>query len=183
MKIIGITGTLGAGKGTIVEFLKEKGFRHFSARDFLVKEIKKRGLEVNRDSMTMVGNDLREKNKPSYIIDELYGEAKKGTQNCVIESIRTAGEVESLRKKGAFTLLAVDADQKTRYERIIKRDSATDKISFEKFQSDEEREMESEDPNKQNLLACRRLADFVIFNNGTMEELREKVEEVLDKID
>ena len=35
--IIGITGTLGAGKGTVVDFLKEKGFRHFSVRDYLIK--------------------------------------------------------------------------------------------------------------------------------------------------
>lgn len=39
MHIIGITGTLGAGKGTIVEYLKDKkGFAHFSVREFL-KEI------------------------------------------------------------------------------------------------------------------------------------------------
>ena len=30
MLIIGITGTLGAGKGTIVEYLREKGFRHLT---------------------------------------------------------------------------------------------------------------------------------------------------------
>jgi len=33
--IIGITGTLGAGKGTIVEILKKKWFGHYSVREFL----------------------------------------------------------------------------------------------------------------------------------------------------
>ncbi len=42
MLIIGITGTLGAGKGTIVEYLeKEMGFDHLSVRDFITKEIEK----------------------------------------------------------------------------------------------------------------------------------------------
>ena len=57
--IIGITGTLGAGKGTIVECLLEKGFKHYSVREFLVEEICKRGLEVNRNSMVLVANELR----------------------------------------------------------------------------------------------------------------------------
>ena len=68
MITIGITGTLGAGKGTIVDYLvKEKGYVHFSVRDFIVEEIERRGLPINRDSMTMVGNDLRAQYSPSYI--------------------------------------------------------------------------------------------------------------------
>jgi len=39
--ILGITGTFGAGKGTIVEYLKTKGFSHYSvSEDFLIPEIK-----------------------------------------------------------------------------------------------------------------------------------------------
>lgn len=180
MIIIGITGTLGAGKGTIVEYLtNNKGFKHFSARAFLIEEIEKRGLENNRDSMVLVANDLREKNSPSFVADELFKRALESGNNCVVESLRTSGEIESLRKKGNFTLLAVDADPKVRYERIIKRSSSTDNVSFEKFLADEQREMESTDPNKQNLKKCIEIADFVINNDGTLEELNSKLEEIL----
>ncbi|MFA6369014.1 MAG: AAA family ATPase, partial [Candidatus Shapirobacteria bacterium] len=110
MIIIGITGTNGAGKGTIVEYLvKNKGFEHFSARAFIVEEIERRGLENNRDNMVMVANDLRAKNSPSFVADELFKRALESRQNCVIESLRTLGEIESLKKKGKFVLLAVDA--------------------------------------------------------------------------
>ena len=52
MIIIGITGTLGAGKGTIVDYLvKNKGYHHYSVRAYLTEEIKRRNLPVNRDSM------------------------------------------------------------------------------------------------------------------------------------
>ncbi len=181
MMIIGITGTLGAGKGTIVEYLvQNEGFKHFSARDFLVEEMNKRGLEHNRDNMVLVANDLREKNNsPSFVADELFKKALESGHNCVIESLRTTGEIESLRKKGNFILLAVNADPKIRYQRVTKRLASTDNVSFEKFLADEEREMESTDPNKQNLKKCIEMADFVIENNGTIEELNSKLEEII----
>jgi len=183
MVIIGITGTIGAGKGTVVEYLiNKKNFKHFSARGFLMEEIERRGLENNRDNMVAVANELREKNSPSFVADELLKRALESGENCVIESLRTVGEIESLRKKGNFSLLAIDADSRVRYERIIIRSTSTDNISFEKFLSDEEREMNSDDPNKQNLRKCIEMADFRIENNGTIEELNYKLEEILKVI-
>lgn len=183
MIIIGITGTLGAGKGTIVDYLIEtKGFSHYSVRAFLIEEIEKRGLVADRDSMTSVANELRAKHTPSYIVDQLYDRASESGNNCIIESIRTPGEVQSLRNKGNFFLFAVDADPKTRYERIQLRKSETDHISFTTFIENEQRELTSDDPNKQNLLKCRNMADYVFNNDGSFEMLFEQVDEVLEKI-
>ncbi len=85
MIIIGITGTLGAGKGTIVDYLvSRRGFLHFSVRDFIKDEIIRRGMPVDRDSMVVVANSLRAANSPSFIVDQLYEQAAKTGQNCVI---------------------------------------------------------------------------------------------------
>lgn len=139
-------------------------------------------MPVNRDSMVLVANELRAKNSPSFIVEELYREAEASGQNCIIESIRTPGEIDALEKKGDFFLLAVDADPKMRYERIKLRKSATDMISFEEFIANEKREMNASDPNKQNLSVCIERADFTLDNNDSFEELHQKVEEVLDVI-
>lgn len=184
MIIIGITGTNGAGKGTIVEYLVGKrGFKHFSARSFIVEEIEKRGLENNRDNMVAVANDLRAKNSPSFVADELFKRALESKQNCIIESIRTPGEIESLNKKGKFILLAVDAEPRLRYQRVVQRSTSTDNITFEQFLNQEEREMTSNDPNKQNLKKCIESADFIIKNEGTIEELNLEIEEILKVIE
>lgn len=180
MKIIGITGTLGAGKGTVVQYLvEEKGFLHFSVRAYLLDEIRRRGIPENRDSLTMVANELRAANSPSYVTDQLYFIAREKGKDCVIESIRTPGEVFSLRSKDDFILLSVDADPEIRYQRIFARQSETDRITYETFLSNEAREMTSDDPNHQNLRACINLADFHLLNNGTPTQLFHQVETLL----
>ncbi|MDR0367807.1 MAG: AAA family ATPase [Bacteroidales bacterium] len=180
MIIIGITGTIGAGKGTLVEYLVEKkDFVHYSVRGFLTEELRLQNRLVNRDTMVLLANELRKKNSPSYIIDCLYERAKLSGKNAVIESIRTPGEVESLRKKGNFCLLAIDADPKIRYERIVKRNSETDHIGFDEFLFNEQREMISADRNKQNLSKCIEMADCRLTNNKTISDLYQQLEDKL----
>jgi len=180
MIIIGITGTIGAGKGTIVSYLvNTKGFRHYSVRVFLIKEIEKRDMPVNRDSMVVVANELRGKHSPAYIVEQLYNEAVRSGENCIIESIRTPGEVNALRAKGNFYLLAVDANPESRYQRIKGRNSETDQIDFNTFLENEKREMSSTDPAHQNIHKCIEMADFTLTNNQTIDGLHVQVNAIL----
>lgn len=183
MLIIWVTWTIGAGKWALVDYLIQKyHFQYFSVRAYLIKKIQHKGMEVNRDSMVIVANELREKYGAGFIAQELYLEAEKSGQNAIIESIRTAWEVELLRKKWPFYLLAADADPSLRYERIKSRNNETDHVSYPVFISNEEREMQSDDPNKQNLRACIDLADYVFVNNGALEDLHREVDEVMQTI-
>lgn len=181
--IIGVTGMLGAGKSVVAEYLvKSRSFTHLSVRDYLTEEVKKRGLPINRDSMVFVANDLRKNFGSGYIAEQLYDKAVGIGGDCVIESLRSVGEVEILRKKGDFILLGVDADITTRYSRVVERGSSTDQVSFERFVSDEQRESTLDDPSKGNLRRCIEMADYKFMNDWTVAELEGKVDKVLSQL-
>jgi len=186
MIIIGITGTLGAGKGTIVEYLKSKGFNHFSARQFLTDEAAKRGLTLagrtgGNNTLHDLANELR-RISPTYLADALYDLAKGSGGNGVIESFHTPGEVLALRERGNFVLFAIDADIAKRYEWIKSRGTLTDNVTLEQFKKDNEFEIANTNPNEQNIGACIKLADYKFENSGTKEDLWRQVDAALAKI-
>ena len=178
--IIGITGTDGGGKGTVVEYLaKKRGFVHCSARALWIDEINRQGLEVNRANMRIVANELR----ATHGSDFLIAEYKRRTgfspeKNYVVESLRTTAEVDALKKEGGV-LWAVDADPRIRYERIQARASESDAISFQEFVEHEALEMHDPDPSGMQKAAVIGMADVVLTNNGTQEELFLQVEGAL----
>lgn len=176
--IIGITGTLGAGKTTIANYLKSKGFIHHSVRQFLAEEVEKRGMPITRDNLVNVGNEWRAQFGPEYIVVSLNKRAAKAGGDAVIESIRAVGEAVELKKEGAL-LLAVNANPRIRYERARLENSATSPTTFEEFIAQEEREMFSPDPAKQNIAAVMLRADYQILNNGTVTDLENQVDAAL----
>ena len=87
-----------------------------------------------------------------------------------------------MKQTGAFFLFAVDAPVKVRYDRIIKRKSETDFVSFDTFVENEKREMTSNNPNKQNISKCIALADYFFMNDESIEKLEQKTDAVIRNI-
>jgi len=181
--IIGITGTNASGKGTVASYLmKHHGYKHYSAGGLLTEMLEKMGEGVDREKMKDLANKQRQEHGADYLASELYKKAAESDADAVIEALRTVGEVKRLQENSDFTLLAVDAEIETRYKRAQGRASSKDNVTFDEFVKSEKEEMESDDPNRQNLSECIKLADFVIENNGSVEELKHKVDIILAKI-
>ena len=183
--IIGITGTNGAGKGTVVEYLvDQKGFTHYSARAEITREVESRGLPLNRTNLNEVATDLREKHGPNYFSDLFMRRAREQeVENAVLESIRNPLEADNIKEHGGF-MVAVDADRKVRYDRISSRASETDKVSFEEFCVQEDREMTSEDPSNPAKMSIRDViarCDATLMNDGSREELYTQIEAMLER--
>jgi dephospho-CoA kinase len=179
--IVGITGSFGAGKGAIVDYLvSKKGFTHYSASAFITEEIIRRKLPVNRDSMIEVGNDLRANFGPAYIVETLYLHAKEAGGDAVIESLRAIAEVIKLKELGGI-IIGVDAEPKIRYERSVLRGSEKDAVTYDKWLEQEKIENNPNDPTKHNIFGALKMSDYTILNNGTLEELHTQIEAFLKK--
>ena len=178
--LIGITGTDGAGKGAAVSYLvKQKGFKHYSARALIEAELEKRGMESNRANMRLVANELRAEHGNDYVVTYYLDKMKlEGVKDAVIESIRTLAEVKTLKEHRGL-LLAIDADQQLRYKRIKGRHSASDNVTLEEFIAHEKLEMNDPDPNGMQKARVIKSADYTIMNNGSWAELMEAIDNFL----
>lgn len=184
MKIIGVTGTIGAGKGTLVEYLKTKGFEHVAVSDtFLANEAVKRGLKPDRIARRDIANEYRAKG-PTKLMEAVYKMAIPLIQegkNVVIDPQHTKAEVEFIQSKGGI-VFAIDADLDTRYERIKERGSEKDNVTYEEFVREQTTEMHSTDPNRNNLAAAIEVADHKLMNNTSLEDLHTKIDRILETL-
>lgn len=182
--IVGITGSLGGGKGTVVEYLKEKkGFTHHSVSDMLTEVLIERGEDVNREGMNRIANEFRAAS-PGGPTAEVYARCQKNDDcvDVIIESQHSPAEVNYIKRLGG-KVIGVTADSDIRYERITARGSVKDNVTKEEFIAQQKREEEGTgDPTKSNIFDAIKAADFVVQNNGTLEELHDQVDEILKQL-
>lgn len=179
--IIGLTGRNAAGKGTVAEFLKAKGFAFYSLSDVIREEVQKRGLETTRDILIATGRELRARHGTAYLAEKIMERVEPG-QNYVVDSFRHVDEVGVFRRISDFYLLAVQAQPEIRFKRILERAREKDPKTFEQFQELEKIESVNLQAEGQNLTATEALADYVVTNNGTREALFQTLGELLPKL-
>ncbi len=172
--IIGLTGSMAAGKGTVADFLIQRGFQHYSIEYFLIQELRKRSLPINKDNLKGVYKELQEENGKEYIVDALYELAKKTGKDSVIENLSCIEEIEYFKAKENCFIIALDAAAHIRYERAMNEESKARTMSLDEF-------LEAE--NRENVIDCIKLAEFTMINEGTIDELKSKLTEVMEKIE
>ncbi len=189
--IVAITGPICAGKGKVAEMFRDDGFTHHSFSAELRQVARERGIEVNRENLSELGRDLRKESPGKSILgtrllEKVKKEAEKGKNKWVLEGLRDIDEIDLFRKhemeskKMRFILVAVDAPQKLRFERLKKRRRHGDLETFEEFKEVDDRE--NKGGHGQEVNACMKRADYMIQNDGTLEQLREKVEGIVKEI-
>ena len=178
--IIGLTGRFAAGKGEVARYLMERGFRYYSLSDVLREELRRRGEEITREKLTQLGNELRA-HEGSDVLARRVMAMLDPNHHAVVDSIRHPSEVATLRQLDSFSLVFVDAEAEVRFARLRARGREQDPESWEKFREMEDAEVAGSG-NRQQLAEVERLADFTLLNNGTLEELHQQIDEMLQSL-
>ena len=167
--IVCLTGMPGAGKSTIAEGLKSKGYDVINMGNIVRLEAKKRNLEPTGTNLGKLMLEIREKNGPGAVAELVLPEIENSQSDViVIDGIRSNAEIEILRKHGTVKLLAIHASTDKRFEFLQKRGRSDDpqtKINFE------ERDNRELGVGISNSIALS--DDAITNNNKTKEELIE----------
>lgn len=183
--ILGLTGPIASGKGTLADRLKSKGYVCISLSEEVRKEARCRGLPLIREVLQNIGDDLRIEfgneilaRRISKSIDELRTRGE--TQKIIIDGLRNPGEIFWLRKQYGMRVIGITADPEIRFQRVFERSKPSDPITREDFGKAEQRDRGiGQTESGHQVDACLVLADIVIENNGTYEELDENLQEIL----
>lgn len=178
--LIGLTGRNASGKSTIVDWFSKKGLKTVSCSDSIRTWLSEQNIEPTRDALIEGGRELRRQGGAG-ILAEMLLKILDG-EDAVIDSIRTPGEVEALREREDFLLVEVRANPDTRWERSQSRARAGDPIDKETFIRQEKAESVAKDAAGQALNATAELADLVILNDGTEQELLSDLEDLYMKL-
>ena len=157
----------GAGKSTIAEGLKPRGYDVINMGNAVREEAKKRNVELTRTNLGKLMLELREKNGPGAVAELIKSQIESSSSNVIlIDGIRSNEEIKVLRKFGSVKLLAIHASTDTRFEFLQKRGGSDDPQTKEHFEERDNREL---GVGISNSIA---LSDDAISNTGlTKEEL------------
>ena len=165
----------GAGKSTIADGLKSKGYEIINMGNAVRDEAKNRNLEPTGENLGKLMLELREKNGPGAVAELVRPQIENSeSEVIVIDGIRSSPEIEVLRKFGTVKLLAIHASTDTRFDFLQQRGRSDDPQTRENFQKRDDREL---GVGISNPIA---LSDDAISNNNMTKE--ELVEEAFRKI-
>lgn len=183
--IIGLTGSMGSGKGVVADFLKEQGFLYLSLSNELREIAKEKKIELTRENLQNLGNKLREEKGVGILAQVVVDKIKdQEYKKAIVDGIRNPAEIGVLRKLKNFFLISVDAAQKIRFERIKERDRESDPLSWEDFVKVDNRDRGvGEAETGQNVGKCMELADFTLINDGELKEIQERAAKLFEEID
>jgi len=173
-----LTGMPGSGKSIVSEVAAEMGIRVYNMGDVIREEAKRRGLPLTDKELGQLARELRLKYGKGAIA-KLTAQRMlaHGEETCLIDGVRSLEEVETFRKYfDTVTIVAVHSSPRTRFERLKRRGREDDPKSWEDFVSRDLRELSL---GVGNVIA---LADFMIVNEGSIEDLKREARSLLANI-
>jgi dephospho-CoA kinase len=177
--IIGIAGENASGKDTVTKCLVEKyGASHHKFSGVLRDVLDRLGLEQSRKNIDTASTVLRQAFGDDLLSRAICAEVERDESPLVvIDGVRRESDLSCVRNVPGFRLVYVDAAMEKRYQRITRRNENVDDSTktWEDFLE------ESQAEPQLRIRDLKGIADCVVDNNGTLEELCRQVDELMAK--
>ena len=191
-KIIGLTGGIGSGKTTVAKFIQEMGFPVYFSDD-RAKEIVNDDEVLKNNIKELLGEEAYDESgryNRKYVADLVFNneELLKQLNGLIHPAVKldfenwvasqktefvfkeTALLFELKLNEGCYKSILVTADDNIRIKRVMDRDGKT----YREVEAVMTKQMPEKDKVKK--------ADFVIYNNSNIEDLKTETEKTVMKL-
>jgi len=178
--ILGIVGPIASGKGVMKKHIEEK----YQAKDCrystILRDVLVRlDIANSRENLQLLSTVLRQNFGEDLLARVIVKDAKNIESDIVvIDGVRRLADIKYLQEMDNFYLVAVDADPKIRYERLVKRNENEGDANktYEQFLQDHLAEADYEVP------VVMSKADFIIQNGEDLEKFYGHIDEIINKV-
>lgn len=178
-KLYAIVGMCGSGKSIASDYLVSKGFNKVYFGGVTMDKLKEANLEVNPLNEKMMREKLRSELGMGAFAIVLLPKIKEcfNNGNTVLDGVYSYDEVKILKENfSELKIIAIVCDKDIRYNRLSIR---------------EVRPLTNEEASARDIAEVENIAkappiamaDYYILNNGTIEEYKTRLEEILERND
>lgn len=178
-KLYAIVGMCGSGKSIASDYFCELGFNKIYFGGVTMKKLTEEGLEINPENEKMMRERLRKELGMGAFAIVLLPDIKESISNgdTVLDGVYSYDEVKILKSNfPELKIISIVCDKDIRYERLNVR---------------EIRPLTNEEAEKRDISEVENIAkappiamaDYYVLNNGTIEEYKNRLDEIIRKED
>jgi dephospho-CoA kinase len=176
-KVIALVGPLASGKDVTKKYLESKyGAQSIKFSKILRDVLERINVPNSRENLQNLSTELRKLFGEDLLAKVIVKDAIDCKSEMVIlDGVRRLSDIEHAKKLDGFILISIDANQESRYKRLISRNEneGDAEKTFEEFLADHDREADKEVP------IVMQEAKFKIDNEGSFEDLYKKIDEII----
>lgn len=178
--ILGVSGEIASGKDTVGNYLAEAhGAFKIRFSQPLRDMLDRLGLEQSRENMSKLSLYIRKAFGEDILSRVILREAEAdASEFVVVDGIRRLPDMVHMETDEHFFFCYVEATPEKRFERLTRRRQNTDDASKTAMQFEKDAHLETE----VGIRDLKEGADFVINNDGTLEELQKQVDDIVEQL-